>query len=90
RKVLGASVPKIVTMLSKEFLKWVLIANIVAWPVAYYFMDKWLQNFAYRTDIKIGTFLLSGALAFMISLLTISYQTIKAASANPVNSLRYE
>ena len=90
RKVLGASVPKIVTMLSKEFLKWVLIANMIAWPVAYYFMDKWLQNFAYRTDIKIWTFLLSGALAFIIALLTVSYQTIKAANANPVDSLRYE
>jgi putative ABC transport system permease protein len=90
RKVLGASVPKIVTMLSKEFTKWVLIANIIAWPVAYYFMDKWLQNFAYRTGLKIGTFLLSGTLAFMIALLTVSYQTIKAASANPVDSLRYE
>jgi ABC-type antimicrobial peptide transport system permease subunit len=90
RKVLGASVPKIVTMLSKEFLKWVLIANIIAWPLAYYFMDKWLQNFAYRTGLKIGTFLLSGTLAFMITLLTVSYQTIKAASANPVDSLRYE
>ena len=90
RKVLGASVPKIVTMLSKEFLKWVLIANIIAWPVAYYFMDKWLQNFAYKTDIKIWIFLLSGALAFIIALLTISYQTIKAASANPADSLRYE
>lgn len=90
RRVLGASVPKIVTMLSKEFLKWVLIANIIAWPLAYYFMDKWLQNFAYRTGLKIGTFLLSGTLAFMIALLTVSYQTIKAASANPVDSLRYE
>jgi len=90
RKVLGASVPKIVTMLSKEFLKWVLIANIIAWPVAYYFMDKWLQNFAYKTDIKIWTFLLSGALAVIIALLTVSYQTIKAASTNPADSLRYE
>jgi putative ABC transport system permease protein len=77
-------------MLSKEFLKWVLIANIIAWPLAYYFMDKWLQNFAYRTGLKIGTFLLSGTLAFMIALLTVSFQTIKAASANPADSLRYE
>jgi ABC-type antimicrobial peptide transport system permease subunit len=90
RKVLGASVPKIVTMLSKEFIKWVLIANIIAWPLAYFFMDKWLQNFAYRTSLRIWTFLLSGVLAFMIALLTVSYQTIKAASANPVDSLRYE
>ncbi len=67
-----------------------LIANIIAWPVAYYFMDRWLQNFAYRTDIKIWTFLLSGALTFIIALLTVSYQTVKAANANPVDSLRYE
>jgi putative ABC transport system permease protein len=90
RKVLGASVPKIVRMLSKEFLKWVLIANLIAWPVAYYFMDKWLQNFAYRTDLKIETFLLSGAVTFIIALLTVSYQTVKAANANPADSLRYE
>ena len=90
RKVLGASVMKIVTMLSKEFLKWVLIANILAWPVAYYFIDKWLQNFAYRTNIKIWIFLFSGALALLIALLTVSYQAIKAARANPADSLRYE
>jgi ABC-type antimicrobial peptide transport system permease subunit len=90
RKVLGASVPRIVMMLSKDFLKWVLVANIIAWPVAYYFMDNWLRNFAYRTEIKIGTFLLSGTLALLIALLTVSYQTFKAAVVNPVDSLRYE
>ncbi len=90
RKVLGASVSKIVSMLSKEFLKWVLIANILAWPVAYYFMDKWLQNFAYRTNLKIWMFLFSGVLALLIALLTVSYQAIKAARANPADSLRYE
>jgi len=90
RKVLGASVPGIVLMLSKEFLKWVVIANIIAWPVAYYFMDRWLQNFAYRTNIQIGSFLLSGALALIIALLTVSYQSIKAATVNPADSLRYE
>lgn len=90
RKVLGASVPRIVMMLSKEFLKWVLIANIIAWPAAYFFMDKWLQNFAYRANIKIGTFLLSGATALVIALLTVSYQSIKAAIVNPADSLRYE
>ncbi len=90
RKVLGASVPKIVGMLSKEFLKWVFIANVIACPIAYYFMDKWLQNFAYRTGIKIWIFILSGAAAFIIAMLTVGYQTVKAASANPANSLRYE
>jgi ABC-type antimicrobial peptide transport system permease subunit len=90
RKVLGASVPKIVMMLSREFLKWVLIANVIAWPVAYYFMDRWLQNFAYRTNIAIGTFLLSGVLAIFIAILTVSFQSIKAAVSNPADSLRYE
>ena len=90
RRILGASVPKIVMMLSKDFLKWVLIANIIAWPVAYYFMDRWLQNFAYRAGTNIGTFVLSGALALVIALLTVSYQTVKAATASPSDSLRYE
>jgi putative ABC transport system permease protein len=90
RRVCGASVPKIVMMLSKDFLKWVFIANIIAWPVAYYFMDRWLQNFAYRTSTNIGSFLLSGVLAMVIALLTVSYQTVKAATANPSDSLRYE
>ncbi len=90
RKVLGATVPEIVVLLGREFLKWVLLANIIAWPVAYYFMDRWLQNFAYRTDVSIWIFLLSGVLAFIIAMLTVSYQSIKAANANPVDSLRYE
>ena len=90
RKVLGASVPRIVLMLSKDFLKWVLVANIIAWPAAYYFMDKWLQNFAYRANMEIGLFLLSGTLALIIALLTVSYQSIKAATVNPADSLRYE
>jgi putative ABC transport system permease protein len=90
RKVMGASVLKIVMMLSKDFLKWVLLANIIAWPVAYYFMERWLHSFAYRTTITIGAFLLSGALALLIALLTVSFQSIKAANADPVDSLRYE
>ncbi len=90
RKVLGASVPKIVVMLSRDFLKWVLIAIIIAWPAAYYFMDRWLQNFAYRTSIALETFLLSGILAIIVALLTVSYQSIKAALSNPADSLRYE
>ena len=90
RKVLGSSILKIVIILSKDFMKWVLLANIIAWPLAYYFMDIWLQSFAYRTNMRVGTFLLSGALALMIAMLTVSYQSIKAATANPVDSLRYE
>jgi putative ABC transport system permease protein len=90
RKVLGASVSGIVLLLSKEFLKLVLMANLIAWPIAYYFMSRWLQNFAYRTSIGIGIFIISGLLALAIALLTVSYQSIKAALANPVDSLRYE
>ena len=90
RKVLGASISTIVFLISKEFLKWVLIANIIAWPVAYYFMSNWLDNFAYRISITIGVFILSAVIALLIALITVSSQTIKAATANPVKSLRYE
>ncbi|MCL4511466.1 MAG: ABC transporter permease [Bacteroidetes bacterium] len=90
RKVLGASVPEIIYLLSKEFVSWVLIANLIAWPVAYYFMNKWLQDFAYRTSINLWVFILAGGLALLIALFTTSFQAIKAATANPVEALRYE
>jgi putative ABC transport system permease protein len=90
RKVLGASITGIVRLLSKEFLILVAIANVVAWPIAYFGMKKWLQNFAYRMDLSLMIFVLSGALALFITLLSVSYQAIKAALANPVNSIRYE
>ncbi len=90
RKVLGASVSRIIVMLSQDFTKRVLLANVIAWPVAYYFMHKWLQNFAYRTRIDIWMFLMAAALTMLIALLTVSYQSIRAALANPVDSLRYE
>ncbi len=90
RKVLGASVPEIILLLNREFLIKVLVANLIAWPVAYFAMNKWLQNFAYRAGISLWMFVASAALALVISLLTVSYQTIRAASTNPVNSLRYE
>lgn len=90
RKVVGATVPGITLMLSKDFVKWVLVANIIAWPAAYFFIDRWLQNFAYRTDIDIWIFVLSGVLALSLALICQSYQSIKTAMANPVTSLRYE
>jgi putative ABC transport system permease protein len=90
RKVLGASVPGIILQLSRGFTKWVFLANIIAWPIAYYSMNKWLQNFAYRTNLDVWIFFLSGLTALTIALLTVAYKTIKAATANPVNSLRYE
>ncbi|MGD9345301.1 MAG: ABC transporter permease [Candidatus Aminicenantes bacterium] len=90
RKVLGAPVFSILLLLSKEFAKWVLLANIIAWPAAYIIMDKWLENFAYRTNIGMEIFFLSAGLALAIALITVSYQCIKAARTNPVNSLKYE
>ena len=90
RKILGASVSGIVCLLSKDFLKLVLIANLIAWPIAYYAMNQWLQSFAYRINLGIGTFILSGLIALLIAILTVSYQAIKAARANPVEALRYE
>jgi putative ABC transport system permease protein len=90
RKVLGATVPNIVRQLSREFITWVLLANILAWPVAFMAMSKWLQNFAYRTSIGVGTFILAGLIALVIALFTVSYQSIKTALANPVQALKYE
>ena len=90
RKVLGASVSGIVGMLSKDFLKLVLIANIIAWPLAWYGMHKWLQDFAYRTDISWWIFGAASCLALAIALVTVSFQAVKAAVANPVQALRSE
>ncbi len=90
RKVLGANVTNIISMLSKEFLILVLLANLIAWPAAYYIMNKWLGDFAYKTEIDLNVFLLAGLVVLLIALLTVSYQAIKAALANPVKSLRYE
>jgi putative ABC transport system permease protein len=90
RKVLGASANSIVFLLSKEFLICVVLANLISWPVAYVFMEKWLQDFAYKTSIGPWPFVFSSALAVVIASITISYQSIRAASANPAESLRYE
>jgi putative ABC transport system permease protein len=90
RKVLGASVLEITGMLSKEFVKWIVLANVIAWPIAYLLMNKWLQNFAYKANITIWSFILSGLFVLMIALLTIGSIAIKAATANPVKSLKYE
>lgn len=90
RKALGASVHRIIFLLSKEFINWVLLANIIAWPIAYYFMNKWLQDFVFRINITLWPFLYSGLIALLIALITVSYQSIKAALANPIESLKYE
>ena len=90
RKTLGASVPGITLMLSKKFTGLVVLSNVIAWPIAYYIMKNWLQQFAYRTVIGIEIFIWGGITALAIAWLTISYQSIKAALANPVEALRYE
>jgi len=90
RKVLGASVSGIAIMLSREFTKWVVIANVATIPLAYIVMNQWLRNFAYRTSIGLWIFFLATLAALGIALLTVSFQVIKAASADPVKSLRYE
>jgi putative ABC transport system permease protein len=90
RKVLGASVQNLVTLLSVDFLKLVLIANIIAWPIAWFVLDKWLEDFAYRININLWIFLLAGVAAIAIALLTICFQAIRAALMNPVKSLRIE
>ncbi|MVM31477.1 FtsX-like permease family protein [Spirosoma sp. HMF4905] len=90
RKVLGASVTSLVTLLSKDFLKLILIAIVIASPIAWYAMNRWLQSFAYRIDLDWWVFALAGLLAVSIALLTISFQSVKAALMNPVKSLRSE
>jgi putative ABC transport system permease protein len=90
RKVLGASAARIVRMFASDFFKLVLVANAIAWPVAYLVMNRWLQSFTYRAGITLTTFILTAILSLSIALLTIGIQAIKAALTNPVESLRYE
>jgi putative ABC transport system permease protein len=90
RKVLGASVQNIVLLLSGHFIKLVLISNLIAWPLAWYVMNQWLEDYAYRIDVTLSTFVSVALLSVVIALLTISFQSIKAAIANPVKSLRSE
>ncbi len=90
RKVLGASVQGIIYMLVRDFTKWVFLAVVVAWPIGYLVMNSWLKNFAYRANLGVWIFLSSALLAFMISIVTVSYQSIKAALANPAISIKHE
>jgi putative ABC transport system permease protein len=90
RKVLGAGVKGIVYLLTRQFLIWVLIANILAWPLSYFLLDKWLQNFAYRINIDIWNYLAAGVLTFIIAFFTLWYVIFTAARSNPIESLRYE
>ena len=90
RKVMGASVPGIVFLLGKEFTKLILIAIFFAVPIGYYFVSRWLENFVYRIDITWEVFVLAGLMSVIIAMATVSYQTIKAAFLNPVDSIKYE
>ncbi|MFO7979602.1 MAG: FtsX-like permease family protein, partial [Candidatus Aminicenantes bacterium] len=90
RKVLGASVSKIIFMLSKEYAKWVLIANIIAWPVAYFLMHSWLHDFPYRINLSWVLFFATALLSLLIAQITVTFQAIKAAHSDPADSLRYE
>jgi len=77
-------------MLSKSLLKWVAVSSLLAWPLVYFLMDKWLENFAAKTDLTMFPFLSGSAIIFILIVITISYQTFKAARTNPLESLRYE
>lgn len=90
RKVLGASEPNIVGLLSRDFASLVLLANLVAWPLAYWIMNNWLQNFTYRLTLNLWPFMLSGLLALLIATVTVGYHALKASRSNPVDALRYE
>jgi len=90
RKVLGSSTSAIVVLLSKEFVRWVLAANLLAWPAAYLLMRNWLRNFAYRAELAWWIFGLAGGAALGIALLTVSFQAVKTAVTDPIDALRYE
>ena len=90
RKAVGAPISSIVLLLTRDFIKWVMVAFILACPIAWYAMHQWLQNFAYKTNLDLWIFALSGFLALVVALFTVSFQTIKASLKNPVDSLRYE
>ncbi|MBN1561998.1 FtsX-like permease family protein, partial [candidate division KSB1 bacterium] len=90
RKVLGASIPSILGILTRDITKWIVVANIIAWPIAYFSMRLWLQNFAYKVNLSWWLFVLAGLFALVIALVTVSFQAIRTAAANPVKTLRYE
>jgi putative ABC transport system permease protein len=90
RKVMGASVPSILSLLSREIVILIIAANVIAWPLAWYFMNQWLNTFAYHIDMNIVIYLVAAIAAILVALLTVSTQTFKAAMTNPSNTLRYE
>ena len=90
RKVLGSSISQIIHLLTSDFSKWVLISNLIAWPAAYYILQKWMDSFPYRISLSVWYFVLAGMLTLLIALLTISAQALKAANSNPLKALKYE
>jgi putative ABC transport system permease protein len=90
RKVLGASVSSVILLLSKQLARWVLLANVIAWPFSYLMMSRWLNEFAYRIHIGWSVFIISGFFALLLAIVTVGYQAAKAAVANPVDAIRYE
>ena len=90
RKAMGARSWQIVTLFSWDALKWILISNLIAWPIAWYAMNHWLENFAFRIQIGFTIFILSGLIALLIALFTVSWQAVRAAITNPVKALKYE
>jgi len=88
RKVLGATSRQVVLLLLKEFAAWVLISNIIAWPVAWYVMNGWLENFAFHTEMSVGYFLIAGIVTFLIASITVGFHSVKAAQTNPVASMK--
>ena len=90
RKALGASISSLIILVSKQFLKLVLISCVFAWPLAFYLMKNWLNNYAFKIDLNIWIFIISGIMLIIITFITIFYQSIKASRKNPVDSLKYE
>ena len=90
RKVNGAKVSEILIMLNKGFIKWVALAYVIACPIAWYIMNRWLENFVYKTTLSWWIFALAGVLAFAVAMLTVSWQSWRAARRNPIEALRYE
>jgi len=90
RKVLGASVSQIIVLLTSGFVRWVLLANLIAWPLTYLAMRSWLTNYAYRIELGIFVFVLAGGLSVLVAVLTVTYQSLKASLVNPAKTLKYE
>lgn len=90
RKVVGASAKNIISMLSNQFVKWILLANLIAWPAGYFAMNYWLQNFAYKTSIGWEAFIISGIIVLLVALITVFSLALRVAMANPVEALKYE